>query len=142
MVDWLKVRREPIEAVQHGVGEVDNLFGSVHTGPRSFDRIDYPAAEVLPDETARADAQNWEHSIYVNLYFERTRSLDYIEDVLHPTAAVLDEVLASLSAVGCITNYHPQSIQDFAGELDNTSVLLVSIQFRAQSLIDPADFVP
>lgn len=140
MVNWLDVRAAPIEAVEHGVAEADEHFRSTHTGPRTFDRIDYPVAEVLPDETARADSTNWEHSIYVNLYFERSRGLEYVADVLHPTAAVLDECLAALSDVECITNYYPESVQDFAGELDNTSVLLVSIRFRCQSLVDPGDF--
>jgi hypothetical protein len=94
----------------------------------------------LPDSTERADATNWRHRIVVNLYFERGREMDYIDDVLHPTAAVLDEVLGALGEVECITDYHPASIQDFAGELDNTSLLLVSIQFEMRTLIDPGEF--
>jgi len=140
MVDWLAVRRRPIEAVEHGVAAADASFGSSHTGPRTFDRIEYPAAEVLPDETARTDATNWTHTVVTNLYFERSRDMDYVDDVLHPVAGVLDEVLAELGAVECITNYHPEAITDYAGELDNTSVLLVSIRFRATTQIDPAEF--
>jgi hypothetical protein len=139
-IDWLAVRKKPIEAVEHGVAEASDHFRSTHTGPRTFDRIDYPVAEVLPDSTERADATNWRHRIVVNLYFERGRELDYIEDVLHPTAAILDEVLGALGEVECITDYHPASIQDFAGELDNTSLLLVSIQFEMRTLIDPGEF--
>ena len=138
--DWLQIRREPIEAVEHGVAQASDHFRSTHTGPRTFDRIDYPVAEVLPDSTERADATNWRHRIVVNLYFERGRDMDYIEDVLHPTAAILDEVLGALGEVECITDYAPQSIQDFAGELDNTSLLLVSIQFEMKTLIDPGEF--
>lgn len=141
MVDWLQIRKRPIEEVRHGVEQASTHFESgPWIGPRTYDRLDYPAAEVLPDETARTDATNWTHTIVVNLYFERSRDMDYIEDVLHPTAAVLDEVLTALGTVDCLTNYHPESIQDFAGELDNTSVLLVSIRFRAQSLADPSTF--
>jgi len=140
MVNWYDIRAKPIEAVQHGVNEASDLFNSTHTGPRTFDRIDYPVAEVLPDETARVGSTDWEHSIVVNLYFERSREQDYLEDVLYPTAAVIDHVLASLSDVDCINNYHPESVQDFAGELDNTQLLLVSIRFRATSMIDPGEF--
>ena len=140
MVNWFDIRAKPIEAVQHGVNEASDLFESSHTGPRTFDRIDYPVAEVLPDETSRVGATDWEHSIVVNLYFERGRDMDYLDDVLYPTAAVLDHVLASLGDVECVTNYHPDSIQDFAGELDNTQLLLVSITFRAQTLVDPGEF--
>jgi len=142
MVDWLTVRKKPIEAVEHGVNVAadGDLFNSTHTGPRTFDRIEYPVAEVLPDETTRSGPTNWDHSIFANLYFERGREMDYVDDVLHPTAEVVEQVLAELATVECVTNYYPEFIQDFAGELDNTSVLLVSIRFRATSQIDPADF--
>lgn len=140
MVDWYQVRAAPIEAVQHGVDAADAHFELTYTGPRTYDRIDYPAAEVLPESTERQDGTNWRHRVITNLYFERDRDLDYLEDVLHPTAAVLDETLSALSDVECVTDYHPSSIQDFAGELDNTSVLLVMIRFEALSQIDPAEF--
>lgn len=142
MTDWLRIRSQPIEAVEHGVEQVADagLLESTHTGPRTFDRMDYPIGEVLPDETSRSGATTWEHSIVVNLYFRRDRDLDYIDDVLHPVAAVLDETLSALGTVDCITDYHPASIQDFAGELDNTSVLLVMIRLRATALIDPGEF--
>lgn len=140
MVDWLRIRKDPIEAVEHGVAQSDSFFESIHTGPVTFDRVDYPLAEVLPDATERADATNWTHSIMVNLYFERDRELDYIEDVLHPVADVLDNVLAELDTLAEVTNYYPESIQDFAGELDNTSLLLVMIRVRCMTAIDPGEF--
>jgi len=142
MTDWLRVRKGPIEATEHGVEAAasEGLFDSQHTGPRSFDRISYPCAEVLPERTERAGATNWRHSLRVNLYFERGRRLDYIEDVLHPTAAVLDNVLASLSSLPEVTNYHPSSIEDYAGELDNTQLLLVSVQFECVTQVDPGEF--
>lgn len=141
MVDWLDVRADPIEAVEHGVEQASEHFAAgPYLGPRTFDALDYPTAEVLPDETTRTDPTNWQHSIIVNLYFERQRGLDYVEDVLHPVAAVLDEVTLALSDVDCATDYHPERIQDFAGELDGTGVLLVSITFRIRTLVDPGDF--
>lgn len=141
MVDWLAIRSDPIEAVEHGVTEASAHFeAGPWVGPRTYDRLDYPAVEVLPDETQRVDATDWTHTVVVNLYFERSRDLDYVADILHPTAAILDEVLTALSDVSHVTNYHPESIQDFAGELDGSSVLLVSIRFRAMSQIDPGTF--
>lgn len=142
MTDWLRIRRGPIEAIEHGVEAVADagLLEATHLGPRTFERIDYPIAEVLPDETQRTGPTEWQHTIVVNLYFRRDRDLDYIDEVLHPTAAVLDATLGELGGVDCVTNYHPESIQDFAGELDNTAVLLVSIRLRATALLDPAEF--
>lgn len=142
MVNWYDTLAAPIEAVTHGVAAADDRLDipTQYVGPRTYDRIDYPAAEVLPDELSRLDGTNWQHSVVANLYFERTRSTDYLDDVLHPVAAVLDESLTALSEVDCITNYYPESIQSFAGELDNTSFLLVTIRFRATTQLDPAEF--
>lgn len=137
MVDWLKFRARPIRAVEHGVAAVD-AFEDSYTGPRTFDRIDYPIAEVLPQETARTDGNEFTHTIYANLYFERERGQDYVDDVLHPTAAVIDEVLAALKATECVVTFVPAAIEDYAGELDDTLVLLVSIRFEMVTVVDLA----
>lgn len=141
MVDWLAVRADPIEAVEHGAEAASEHFrAGPYVGPRTYDGLDYPAIEVLPDSTERTGPTNWTHSIVVNCYFQRSRGLEYVGDVLHPIAAVLDECLDALSDVGCANNYYPESIQDFAGELDNTSVLLVSIRLRVTTSVNPGEF--
>lgn len=141
MPDWLSVRSAPIEAVEHGAEAASAHFeAGPWIGPRTYDRLSYPAIEVLPDQTERADPTNWRHSIVVNLYFKRDRELDYVEDVLHPLAAVLDETLTALERTECITNYHPSRIEDHAGELDNTAVLLVSVTLQCVTQVDPAEF--
>jgi hypothetical protein len=140
MADWLSIRADPIEAVEHGVAQADTFFASRHTGPVTFEKIEYPAAEVLPDETSRADATNWSHGIMVNLYFERDRELDYVDDVLHAVADVIENVHAELETLPTTNNWYPESIQDFAGELDNTALLLVMIRFRITTAVDPGSF--
>jgi hypothetical protein len=137
MADWLKIRADPIEAVEHGVDAADDHFATTDTGPVSFDRIDYPFAQVYPESTQRADATNWRHRIVVNLFFERDRGLDYVSEVLRPTAAVIDATLVAMQATDCITNYHPTSVEDYAGELNNTGLLLVTITFECVTQVDP-----
>ena len=139
MTDWYTRLAAPIEAVAHGVEQVPT-FETTYVGPTTFSNMRYPVAEVLPDDTTRTGPTDWTHTIVCNLYFERSRDTDYLGDVLHPVAAVLDEALAALSTVECITNYHPASIQDFAGELDDTKLLLVSIQFEATTQLNPGEF--
>jgi len=139
-VDWLTVRKDPIEAVEHGVQVSKDHFAAVDTGPQSFKRIDYPFAQVYPESSDRADATTWRHRILVNLFFERDREYDYVDDILHPTAAVLDNVLAELRATECITDFHPASIEDYAGELNNTGLILVTITFEMITLLDPGEF--
>jgi len=140
MVNWADTLYSPVEAIEHGISESDAFFESTHTGPITFDRIDYPAAQVAVEDLSRMDATNWQHSIQVNLYFEWSRGLDFDEDVVHPISAVLGNCLEALSGVSCITNYHPETIDFFSGEPQNSLILAVSIRFRAQTLIDPAEF--
>jgi hypothetical protein len=138
-IDWHRVRAAPLEAVEHGVVAADVTANDPYVGPRTFDRIDYPAGEIIPQNTTRTDGNEFQHTIFANLYFERSRSLDYVADVLHPVAAVIDEVLSALSSTECVVTYVPGEIQDYAGELDNTSVLLVTIRFEITTLVDLAE---
>jgi hypothetical protein len=139
MTDWLTVRRGPIEAIEAGVNTAGD-FASTHTGPRTFDRIDYPVAEILPQQTTRQDATNWQHSVFVNLYFRRDRGLEYIDDVLVPWASMVDAVLLELDDTPKTTDYHPNRVEDFAGELDNTQLLLVLTEFQITTAVDPGTF--
>jgi hypothetical protein len=68
--------------------------------------------------------------------------MDYIEDVLHPVAWAVVEVLDALAETESVVSYVPQTIEDFAGELDNTLVLLVAIQFEVTTLVDLAETAP
>lgn len=140
-IDWFDVRATPIEAVEAGVEAADEHFRASATGPRDYTRIKYPFVQVMPEATDRADATNWRHRIAVNLIFEYRRDMDYVDDVLVPMADILDHVLAELSDVDCITNYHPASIEDFTGEADNGNLLFgMLIRFEMLTLVDPGAF--
>lgn len=142
MTDWARRLRLPLEAVRHGIKTADRHFATTHEGPLTFDRIDYPAAQVYLDEFARTGATDWQHTITATLYFEYNRDLntDFVEDVLHPVGAVLQESLRALSDVDCITDYHPNRINFFSGEPNGSLVIAVMIDFQATTLLDPAEF--
>lgn len=129
-IDWLAVRRDPIEAVEHGVRETADHFETIMIGPRSWDRIEYPVAEVLPQATNRQSGNQFQHTIFANLYFRRSRDHDYVGDVLHRIAAVVTNVLQACAETDTIGTYVPAAIEDYAGELDGTSVFLVSVRFE------------
>jgi len=137
-IDWLTVRQAPIEAIQHGVDATD-LFETVMTGPRTFDRIDYPAAQVYPVNTTRTSGNEFLHNIEVNVVVERSRGYDYIEEVLHPMAGVITECMDALAATECVVTYVPSEIEDFAGELDNTGVVVIRINFEITTQVDLAE---
>jgi len=138
-IDWLRVRADPIEAVEHGVRENADLFESVWVGPTNYNRIDYPAAEVLPQSTNREGGNQFSHTVFCNLYFERGRELDYVDDVLHTVAGVVTDVLQTCAETDTIGTYVPAEIQDFSGELDGTSLFLLSIRFEIGTSHDLAD---
>jgi hypothetical protein len=140
-IDWYDVRAPPIEAVEHGVAVAadDGFLEATATGPRSYDRIDYPFGQVLPEDTRRTDGNEFTHTVSALLFFERGRGVDYLDDVLHPTAAVIDETLAALSSTECVVTYVPTAIEDFAGELDDTQLILVRIEFSITTLVDLAE---
>jgi len=142
MTDWADTLTRPIEAVRHGIDAADRQFASTHTGPLSFERIEYPAAQVYLDEFARTGPTDWQFTITTTLYFEYDRSTntDFAEDILHPVAAVLQESLRALSDVGCITNYNPNRINFFSGEPGGSLVLAVMIDIQCETLLDPAEF--
>jgi hypothetical protein len=100
----------------------------------------------MPQSTSRADATNWQHSIFVNLYYDRGTydtelgDSEYVETVLHDVDAVLTSVLDELGSLPKVTNYHPSRIEDYAGELDNVSVLMVSIELECMTAVDPGTF--
>lgn len=140
MVDWLDTLSSPIEAVEHGVEQADQHFATQHSGPLTFDRIDYAAAQTYLEELSRTSSTDWLWSIRVVLYFNFSRDTDLVEDILHPTAAVLEECLTALGTVDCINNYNPNRIDFYSGEPNNSLVMAVSIQFQATTLIDPSTF--
>ena len=140
MVNWFEIRSAPIDAVETAVAKNDDVFRTQYVGPSTWENMDYPVAEILPEETARTGPNDWEHSIRLNLYFERTKRTDYAEHILRPVSDVLTDALAELSALSCVNNYRPERIEDYAGELDDTLIILVSIELRVETLIDVSDF--
>jgi hypothetical protein len=140
MTDWYDTLTAPVAAAEHGVDATDEFFGSVHDGPLTFDAIDYPAAQVYVESFERSAATDYAMNVSTTLYFEWSRDTEFAEDVVHPLAAVIEETLAAMDDVGCITDYHPARIDFFSGEPASSLVLAVSVQFRVTTLVDPGTF--
>jgi len=140
-VDWLSVRLPAIEAIRHGVDAVGG-FETEYLGPRTFKRIDYPAAQVYPINTSRSNANEFTHRIEANLIFERTKGYDYLEDVLHPMANTIEECMMALAATDSVVAYYPNEIEDFAGEMDGTGVVIIRVEFTVTTVVDFADTSP
>ena len=138
--DWSERLTAPVAAAEHGVAEADAHFGSTHTGPLNFDRIDYPAAQTYVETFERTGPTDWEFAIGTTLYFEWTRDSEFADDIVHPLAAVIEATLSAFDATECIGDYHPARIDFFSGEPASSLVLAVSVQFRVTTLLDPGEF--
>lgn len=142
MTDWHSPLAAPIEAAHHGIQQTDHHFNSIHDGPLTFDRIQYPAAQTYLEGFERAGGSGTEYQVNVSttLYFEWDRDSTTTEDVLHPVAAVLSETLSAFAGISCIGDYHPSRIDFFSGQPESSLVVAVSIQFRVTTLLDPGEF--
>lgn len=139
MITWLEVMEKPLRAVEHAAHENDDVFETVMVGPRTWQRIDYPVAEVIPDSVSRSGGHEFTARVRAHLYFERDREYEFVDDVLHPVAGVVTDALDAADATTCIGGAVPSNIDFFAGELDNTAILLVSVEFEIQTLVDLAE---
>jgi hypothetical protein len=140
MTDWYDTLAQPLAAVEHGVAAADDFFGSVHDGPLDFSQVDYPAAQTYVESLERLGGTDYEHAITTVLYFDWQRDTDTRDDIYHPVAAVIEETLAALADVDCITDYRPDRLDFFTGEPASGTVLAVQITFRATTLLDPGTF--
>jgi hypothetical protein len=127
-----------IEAIRDAAVAVDEL-ATPHVGPTDPDRIDYPAAQVLPENSTRSDANTWTHQIRLNMLFERGKAGVAYLTVLEYVKEAITNAIANLGDVPCVGVFVPQLIEDFAGELDNTLLLLVSVQFSVTTQVDVSD---
>ena len=131
-------KRAVIEAVERGAAAVDGLSQPT-LGPVADSRTDYPYAEVLPESTDYQGGNEFVHTIRLNCYFERTRHND---DYLLMLATAFDGVKQAIQEcldVSCVLNARPQVIEDYAGNLNGTLLILISAQLRVSTLVDLND---
>jgi len=127
-----------LQAIQRGAQSVDELPDS-NLGPTDFGRVDYPYAQVLPEQTAFESGNEWAHTVRLNLIFQRGKRED---DYLTFMAVAFDAVkqaIAELSTVDCVVSYLPQLIEDFAGETNGNLLVMFSVQLRVSTLVDLND---
>lgn len=130
-------RADCLEAVEHGVANAaaDGPLRDPVVGPVSFDRIDYPYTQVLPESTDYQGGNEFEHTIRLNCIFTRERDEDYLT-FLSATFDAVEAALAALADVDCVYHYLPTTVEDFAGERDDTMLVMISVQLLVGSQVD------
>lgn len=132
----LDAKIDVIDAAERGAATADLRDPVV--GPVDYDALSYPYVEILPESTDAQGGNEWAHTLRANLYFERGRRTEYTTDILAAVRDIVTGVIGELGDVSCVGRIVPQTIEDYAGELDGTLVLLVSVQFSVLTQIDEA----
>lgn len=138
MIDWYMARVPVIEAVEKGAHHIRDTAGDPTVGPVTWERLNYPHVEVLPESSEYQGGNEFAHLVRVNVYFERSKGDGYLDHLRVAMDAVNGATEALKDEPHAVT-WRPESIQDFAGEVDNTLVLLISTQLRVTSLTDLSD---
>lgn len=131
-------KKNVLEAIKDGTDAVDTLHDPV-LGPVSAARTDYPYAEVLPESTDYQSGNEFAHTVRLNCYFERTGDSDDYLLMLATAFDAIKQSISHLSAVECVVSYRPETIEDYAGELNGTLLVMISTQLRVTTLVDLAE---
>jgi len=94
-------------------------------GPDTFEGLDYPYAEVMPDTLTYQGASEYEHTFQTNLYFVRKRHETYL-DILAAVTDATAAVATALEGVDCTVTVRPTESRDYAGE--NGDDLMIMVQ--------------
>jgi len=123
-----------IDAVEAGAAAVA-AFHAPEVGPTDYDSLDFPYVQVLPENTTDQGGNEFQHQIRLNCYFERDRGDAYTE-YLEAVGTATTNALAEVSDIDCVYSFRPTTIEDYAGELNGTLILLVSVQLSIGTLVD------
>jgi len=102
-----------------------NFTAATELGPDTFEELDYPYAEVMPDTLTYQGASEYEHTFQTNLYFVRKRHETYL-DILAAVTDATAAVATALEGVDCTVTVRPTEIRDYAGE--NGDDLMIMVQ--------------
>ena len=123
-----------IDAIEQGAAAVD-AFHAPEVGPTDYDALDFPYIQVLPENTTDQGGNEFQHQVRLNCYFERDRG-DAYTDYLRAVGDATTNALAALSDEPSVVSFRPTTIEDYAGELNGTLILLVSVQVSVGTLVD------
>ena len=120
----LEQRKDLFAAAYNALAALD-FTAATELGPDTFDEIDYPYAEVMPDTLTYQGASEYEHTFQTNLYFVRKRHETYL-DILSCLVEATTAVAEALQGVECTVTVRPTEVRDYAGEDAGDLMIMVS----------------
>lgn len=140
MTDWAAHFNALASAMETALAENhETTFGEPVVGPTDFDRLDWPAAHVLPERSDYVGAGEYEHTGNVLFYFdrvdERRGSEGYLDHVSTAANAVSD-IQTELGKDGRISEFKPTGVEHFAGAVEGTMLAVVQVSWTATTLVD------
>jgi len=101
-----------------------NFTAATELGPDTFEELDYPYGEIIPDTLTYQGASEYEHTFQTNLYFVRKRHETYL-DILTAVTDAIAAVATALEGVDCTVTVRPTEIRDYAGEDSGDLMIMV-----------------
>ena len=127
-----------LEAIRGAVDSVDIIPDSA-LGPRDYTSIDYPYAQVLPESSDYQGGTDYDHLIRCNFIFEREREVTGDQDTyLKFMQAALEATKRSVVNCldqECVQFAMPTTIEDFAGEVEGSLLIMISVQLTVRSSV-------
>lgn len=128
-------RTDLIDAIRAGVATVDTLHDPT-VGPEDFGRVDYPFVQILPESSEyQGGGTQYDHQLRLNAIFERERDWDYL-DMIGATLEAAKRATANLLGNECVGFAMPTLIEDFAGEVDGSLLVMISVQFTVTTAVE------
>lgn len=138
MINWANHILALTDALEEGMRHHTDTFGEPTVGPVDWTAISYPAVHVLPDTSNHSSGNEYDHSGFLNFYFERRKSTEY-RDHLLVVADALSSVMDSLEADENVIEFKPIRVENYAGQLDDTLLIKIEVEFTASTLVEFAD---
>jgi len=133
----LEQREELFAAAYNTIDDVRETL-TRELGPTTFESIEYPYAEVLPDTTVYQGGNEYRHVFDTNFYFVRRDFETYLDllEVVHEAIPMLSTAFMGVSST---YNIRPNEIQDFAGEQDGSLIIMIRVSWRVDTVLDSAE---
>jgi len=135
--DLTDQREELFAAAYNTIQDVEQV-AQHELGPTTFDDLRYPYAEVIPQTSAYQGGNEFRHLFATNFYFVKERHEDYLSylRVVHAAMPLLSDAFLGVSDAYSV---RPTEIQDFAGEVDDDLIIMLSVTWQVDTLADSAE---
>lgn len=138
MIDWTANLTALIDGLESGLKHHADRYGEPVVGPIDFGKISYPAVHVIPDTSNHQGGNEYQHTGFVNFYFQRESSSAY-RTRLTLVGKAMQSVMDHLESDPQVVTFKPTRVEHYAGATPDTLVLKIEVEYTATTLVDFAE---